>query len=177
MAKAESILERGMQQLAAWDEVCVCHGDDSFVMLEEILRADSLHKIAVFTGRNSADRSGAWAELLQVLRYTDCAAVRFKDIPPEPDMETVYAMRDFLQEVSPDAVIALGGGSVLDAAKAAYIIFQSQMDLSDCFGVDKITQAFPGKKFKRIIALPTTSGTGSEITQYSNIVNRNNQVK
>ena len=177
MAKAESILERGMQQLAAWDEVCVCHGDDSFVMLEEILRADSLHKIAVFTGRNSADRSGAWAELLQVLRYTDCAAVRFKDIPPEPDMETVFAMHDFLEHEKVDGVIALGGGSVLDAAKAAYIIHQSHMPLGDCFGSNKISQAFPGKKFKRIIAIPTTSGTGSEITQYSNIVNRSGNVK
>ena len=51
------------------------------------------------------------------------------------------------------------------------------MALEDCFGVDKITNAFPGRMFKRIVAIPTTSGTGSEITQYSNIVNRDKQVK
>ena len=172
-----SVFEQGLQILEAWDEVSVFHADKTFTHLEELIRQGDFRKIAVFTGKNSADTSGAWAKLLTALRYTECGTVRFKDIPPEPDMETVYAMRDFLQQSAPDAVIALGGGSVLDAAKAAYIIFQSRMDLSDCFGVDKITQVFPGKKFKRIIAIPTTSGTGSEITQYSNIVNRNNQVK
>ena len=45
------------------------------------------------------------------------------------------------------------------------------------FGVDKISSVFPDRDFKRIIAVPTTSGTGSEITQYSNIVNRDSGVK
>lgn len=172
-----TVFEQGLQILEAWDEVGVIHSDTSLSQLEEIIRQDDLRKIAVFTGKYSADSSGAWAKLLSSLRYTDCAVVRFKDIPPEPDMETVFAMKAFLEENSPDGVIALGGGSVLDAAKAAYIIYQSNMDLADCFGVDKISNAFPGKEFKRIIAIPTTSGTGSEITQYSNIVNRANQVK
>lgn len=172
-----SVFEQGLQILEAWNEVGVIHSDASFAQLEEIIRQDDLRKIAVFTGKYSADSSGAWAKLLSSLRYTECAAVRFKDIPPEPDMETVFAMKAFLEEHSPDGVIALGGGSVLDAAKAAYIIYQSNMELADCFGVDKISNAFPGKEFKRIIAIPTTSGTGSEITQYSNIVNRTNQVK
>ena len=172
-----TVFERGLQILDAWDEVGVFHADTSFTLLEELIRQDDLRRIAVFTGRYSADESGAWAKLLSSLRYTDCAAVRFKDIPPEPDMETVHAMKAFLEETAPDGVIALGGGSVLDAAKAAYIIYQSNMELADCFGVDKISTALPGKKFKRIIAIPTTSGTGSEITQYSNIVNRTSQVK
>ena len=172
-----TVFEQGLQILEAWDEVGIIHSDTSLSQLEEIIRQDDLRKIAVFTGKYSADSSGAWAKLLSSLRYTDCAVVRFKDIPPEPDMETVFAMKAFLEENSPDGVIALGGGSVLDAAKAAYIIYQSNMDLADCFGVDKISNAFPGKEFKRIIAIPTTSGTGSEITQYSNIVNRANQVK
>ena len=172
-----SAFEQGLQILEAWNEVSVLHTDSSFVQLEAAVRLNDWRKVAVFTGSSSADRSGAWAKLLNSLRYTDCAAVRFKDIPPEPDMQTVYAMKEFLAETDPDCVIALGGGSVLDAAKAAYIIFQSSMALEDCFGVDKITNAFPGRMFKRIVAIPTTSGTGSEITQYSNIVNRDKQVK
>lgn len=172
-----TVFEQGLQILESWDEVSIFHADDSFSELEELSRLENLRKVAVFTGRNSADSSGAWAKLLNVMRYTDCAAVRFKEIPPEPDMETVAAMQDFLQETAPDGVIALGGGSVLDAAKAAYIVYQTQMPLADCFGSDKISQRFPDKKFKRIIAMPTTSGTGSEITQYSNIVNRTGGVK
>ncbi|MBR2357681.1 MAG: iron-containing alcohol dehydrogenase [Lentisphaeria bacterium] len=176
MAKA-SAFEQGLQILDAWDEVSVFHADDSFAELEELIRLENLRSVAVFTGRNSADSSGAWAKLLTSLRYGECAAVRFKDIPPEPDMDTVENMVQFLRQAEPDAVIALGGGSVLDAAKAAYIVFQTQMPLSECFGSDLVSKKFPGRKFKRIIAIPTTSGTGSEITQYSNIVNRINQVK
>ena len=172
-----TVFEQGLQILDSWDEVSIFHADDSFSELEELIRLENLRKVAVFTGRNSADFSGAWAKLLNVMRYTDCAAVRFREIPPEPDMETVSAMQSFLQANAPDGVIALGGGSVLDAAKAAYIVYQTQMPLADCFGSDKISQRFPGKNFKRIIAIPTTSGTGSEITQYSNIVNRNGGVK
>lgn len=159
------------------EETAVFNGDDSLAMLEEIVLQKACRKVAVFTGRNSADSSGAWSALLAALRYTDCAVVRFKDIPAEPDMQTVEKMRSFLEQEQPDLVIALGGGSVMDAGKAAYITFQSRLPLAECFGSNQISQKFPQKKFKRIIAIPTTSGTGSELTQYSNIVNVQAEVK
>ena len=170
-------LEKGMQFLLRNEETTLFNGDDSLAMLEELMLQKACRRVAVFTGRSSADRSGAWAALLAALRYTDCAVVRFKDIPAEPDMQTVENMRRFLIQEQPDCVIALGGGSVMDAAKAAYITMQTQLPLAECFGSDRISQAFPGKKFQRIIAIPTTSGTGSELTQYSNIVNLAGQVK
>ena len=172
-----NLMERADNILASWDELAIVNCDDSYAGVEDFLRLKDYRKAAVFTGKKSADESGAWAKLLASLRYTECAFVRFKDIPAEPDMQTVEAMKAFLTAEQPDCVIALGGGSVMDAAKAAYIIYQTQMPLADCFGVDKISAAFPGRDFKRIIALPTTSGTGSEITQYSNIVNRESGVK
>ena len=103
MAKA-SAFEQGLQILDAWDEVSVFHADDSFAELEELIRLENLRSVAVFTGRNSADSSGAWAKLLTSLRYGECAAVRFKDIPPEPDMDTVENMVQFLRQAEPDAV-------------------------------------------------------------------------
>ena len=103
-----SVFEQGLQILEAWDEVSVFHADKTFTHLEELIRQGDFRKIAVFTGRNSADSSGAWAKLLNSLRYTECAVVRFKDIPPEPDMQTVYAMKEFLAGNDPDGVIALG---------------------------------------------------------------------
>ena len=172
-----NLMDRADAVLAAWDELPIVNCDDSYAGFEDFVRWKDYRKAAVFTGRKSADESGAWAKLLSSLRYTDVAFVRFKDIPAEPDMQTVEAMKAFLTAEQPDCVIALGGGSVMDAAKAAYIIYQTQMPLAECFGVDKVTAAFPGRTFKRIIAVPTTSGTGSEITQYSNIVNRDSGVK
>ena len=172
-----NLLERAINILSAWDECTVFNGEDSWSGLETLLKAENIRRTAVFTGRFSADNSGAWSKLLKALSWCDCAVVRFKDIPAEPDMETVEKMRMFLEAEQPDCVIALGGGSVLDAAKAAYITFQSKLPLAECFGSDSISKKFPQQTFKRIIAIPTTSGTGSEITQYSNIVNRAGAVK
>ena len=90
--------ERGLQILSAWDEVSVFHGDDSWAQLDILMQSMKYRKIAVFTGCSSADKSGSWARLLAALRYTDCAVVRFRNIPAEPDMETVYAMKQFLEE-------------------------------------------------------------------------------
>lgn len=174
---ADNLLEAGAALLAAWDETAVVHGDDSLAHLDFYLQKNLFSKAAVFTGARSADESGAWAELLAALRYSACTAMRFNAVPAEPDMETVEAMVEFLRNEQPDCVIALGGGSVMDAAKAAYVVYQSGLPLAECFGVNKISNAFPECEFRRIIAVPTTSGTGSELTQYSNIVNRAGQVK
>ena len=175
--KQTKSLEDGIQLLLSNEECTVFNSDDSLGMLGELLQLQQCRKAAVFTGRNSADSNGSWSKLLDSLRYNDCAVVRFKNIPAEPDMQTVEDMRTFLVQENPDCVIALGGGSVMDAAKAAYIIFQSNMQLEECFGSNCITSRFPEGRFKRIIAVPTTSGTGSELTQYSNIVNCTKQVK
>ena len=169
---AENLLERAINILSSHEECCVVNCDDSWSSLDEIVRARNIGKIAVFTGRNSADASGSWSKLVNALGCCEVPVVRFKDIPAEPDMETVEQMKVFLQNENPDTVIALGGGSVLDAAKAAYITFQSSMALADCFGSNRISETCPDRKFKRIIAIPTTSGTGSEITQYSNVQTR-----
>jgi alcohol dehydrogenase len=82
-----------------------------------------------------------------------------------------------LEEFQPDEVLAIGGGSPMDAAKAAYLVYQAGGDLSDYFGMNKFSEANPGKKLKKVICIPTTSGTGSEATPYSNIVDRKLNVK
>jgi alcohol dehydrogenase class IV len=86
-------------------------------------------------------------------------------------------MVEFLNTRSPDEVIAVGGGSVLDAAKAAWAVYQSGIKLENLFGVDKISGTEPAVKLKKVICIPTTSGTGSEATPYSNIVDYANSVK
>ncbi|MBE6381147.1 MAG: iron-containing alcohol dehydrogenase [Lentisphaerae bacterium] len=177
MTRSGEALEKALQTLTAVNETAVINGDDSWCALDAFVQERRIRKVAVFTGCRSADASGAWSKVLNALRYSDCAVARFKDIPPEPDMATVEKMVSFLRQENPDSVIALGGGSVLDAAKAAYIVVQSNLPLDACFGSDQITCRFPGRDFKRIIAIPTTSGTGSELTQYSNIVNPVKKVK
>ena len=133
----------------------------------------SAGKIAVFTGRHSADTCGAWREFAAVAKKFR----RFSEIEPEPCTDTIQSMIGFLREFAPDTVVAIGGGSVLDAAKAAWLAHQSTWPLEKHFGVNAYSSAHPGQRLKRIIAVPLTSGTGSEATPYSNIVDRRAGVK
>ena len=91
-------------------------------------------------------------------------------IEAEPETLTIEKMAAFLREEKPEQVIAVGGGSVLDAAKAAWLMVQTNWSLDELFGVNRWSGANPEKSLRRITAVPTTSGTGSEATPYSNIV-------
>lgn len=90
-------------------------------------------------------------------------------VSAEPTIEEIRKIVKTLEQDQPDEVVAIGGGSVMDAAKAAWLSYQAKTDVTELFGANVISKRFPTKQFKRIIAVPTTAGTGSEVTQYSNI--------
>ena len=150
-------------------------GEELFLTEEpsELFKRFAAGRCAVFTGNKGVESNGAWDEFHAALPE----AVRFAGIEAEPSTGTVEKMADFLNNGKFDTVFAVGGGSVLDAAKAAFLVNQSGLPLRELFGVNMLSQRFPGKSFKRIIAVPTTSGTGSEATQYSNIVDHTAGVK
>ena len=152
-------------------------GDKASCAAELRRLLDGRSVAALFTGRHSAERCGAYPVVAEAAKAASCRLAHFNAIEPEPCIDTVIAMRDFLAAEHPDIVLAVGGGSVLDAAKAAYLMLQSTWMLSEHFGVDKYSSAFPDAGMKRIVAIPTTSGTGSECTAYSNIVDREHAVK
>ena len=133
---------------------------------ETFFKACAKGRCAVFTGGRGAEKNNAWQDFSAAVPD----AKRFQGIEPEPSTATVGRMAEFLDNGDFDTVFAIGGGSVLDAAKAAYMVNQSRLPLQELFGINKLSARFPGREFKRIIAVPTTSGTGSEATQYSNIV-------
>ncbi len=147
----------------------------------ELIRAmQEAREIVLFTGRTSAAACGALADVQEAAKAAGCEVRHFDAISPEPDLETVRSMTEFLRSGAPGApVFAAGGGSVLDAAKAALLACNTGRDASGFFGVNVRTkEAVPGDGgMPRIFAIPTTSGTGSEATPYSNIVDRRLEVK
>ncbi|MCP3966737.1 MAG: iron-containing alcohol dehydrogenase [Lentisphaerae bacterium] len=170
--------------MSNYQEILNTYPDTTFVFgcgaweqLELLLRDLGAKKVAVFTGRSSADKTGAWARLLKAVDLLDLNIVRFKDIEAEPCIETIERMTQFLNQENPDEVIALGGGSPMDAAKAAYLEYQTGGSVNDFFGVNQYTKKHKDEKLKKVICLPMTSGTGSEATPYSNIVDNNLKVK
>lgn len=98
-------------------------------------------------------------------------------VEAEPAMATVERMAEYLDRERPDTVAAVGGGSVLDAAKAALLLHETGWRLNELFGVNRWSSAHPGETVRRLIAIPGTSGTGSEATPYANIVSPDAGVK
>ena len=107
----------------------------------------------------------------------------FSDVEPDPDITTVERGAALMREFQPDTIIALGGGSVMDAAKVMWMFYeQPQVDFRDLvqkfMDIRKRAFRFPelGKKAK-YVGIPTTSGTGSEVTPFAVISDKKNNRK
>ena len=107
----------------------------------------------------------------------------FADVEPEPDITTVERGTEIMRSFKPDTIIALGGGSPMDAAKVMWLFYeQPEVDFRDLvqkfMDIRKRACKFPllGKKTK-FIAIPTTSGTGSEVTPFAVISDKANNRK
>ena len=105
----------------------------------------------------------------------------FADVEPDPDITTVERGTDIMRTFKPDTIIALGGGSPMDAAKDMWLFYeQPEVDFHDLVQkfMDIRKRAFTllGKKTK-FIAIPTTSGTGSEVTPFAVISDKANNRK
>ncbi len=97
----------------------------------------------------------------------------FADVEPDPSIATVRRGVELLRNYQPDTIIALGGGSAMDAAKVMWLFYeQPEVDFRDLvqkfMDIRKRAFKFPqlGRKAK-FIGIPTTSGTGSEVTPFA----------
>lgn len=107
----------------------------------------------------------------------------FADVEPDPDITTVNRGTEIMRAFKPDTIIALGGGSPMDAAKVMWLFYeQPEVDFRDLvqkfMDIRKRAFKFPllGKNTK-FIAIPTTSGTGSEVTPFAVISDKANNRK
>lgn len=107
----------------------------------------------------------------------------FCDVEPDPDIETVRKGAAMMKIFKPDVIIALGGGSVMDAAKGMWLFYEHPEvnfdDLKQKFmDIRKRAFKYPelGKQ-SRLICIPTTSGTGSEVTPFAVISDKKNNKK
>ncbi len=107
----------------------------------------------------------------------------FSEVEPDPSIETVRAGAKAMEEFKPDVIIALGGGSAMDAAKGMWLFYEyPDADFSGMaqrfLDIRKRVFKFPemGKKAK-MVSIPTTSGTGSEVTSFAVISDKKNNMK
>ncbi|HHV09219.1 MAG TPA: bifunctional acetaldehyde-CoA/alcohol dehydrogenase [Clostridiales bacterium] len=110
-------------------------------------------------------------QLRKRVDYVHCEI--FDQVEPDPSLETILKGVDAMNKFNPDVIIALGGGSAIDAAKGMWLFYEDptadfkNMSLK-FLDIRKRTYKFPilGKK-AQFVAIPTTSGTGSEVTSFA----------
>ncbi len=113
-------------------------------------------------------------------RVKYCHSKIYSDVKPDPDVETIMNGVEAMRQFKPDVIIALGGGSAIDAAKGMWLFYEHPDAAFDglkqkFMDIRKRTYKFPklGQKTK-FVAIPTTSGTGSEVTSFSVITDKKN---
>ncbi len=112
-----------------------------------------------------------------------CHSEIYSDVEPDPSVETIMKGVEEMNRFNPDVIIALGGGSAIDAAKGMWLFYEHpDTDFEGLrlkfLDIRKRAFNFPnlGKK-AQFVAIPTTSGTGSEVTSFSVITDKQNNVK
>jgi acetaldehyde dehydrogenase / alcohol dehydrogenase len=107
----------------------------------------------------------------EVRRHLPAAPVHvFSAVEPEPTETQIRAGVELLEELKPDLVVALGGGSAIDAAKAMRLFYEHpQLTIAELtlpfLDARKRVATYPQKAYKtRLVAVPTTAGTGSEVS-------------
>ncbi len=113
--------------------------------------------------------------------YVHCEI--FSDVEPDPDIQTIYRGVEAMKRFQPDVIIALGGGSSMDAAKGMWMFYENpDLDFKSLtlkfMDIRKRIIKFPhlGRKAK-LVAIPTTSGTGSEVTSFAVISDKEASIK
>ncbi len=126
---------------------------------------------------------GYTKKITDILEPLGIAYKIFSDVKPDPDLTTINKARDMVNSFEPDVLIALGGGSPIDACKILWIMYEHPElkfeDLARRFmDIRKRIFEFPAMGVKaEMVAIPTTSGTGSEVTPFAIITDDATGVK
>ncbi|MEV4611580.1 bifunctional acetaldehyde-CoA/alcohol dehydrogenase [Kitasatospora sp. NPDC049258] len=134
----------------------------------------SAHRIVIVTDRTMVE-IGHLERIRGVLdRRSDPVEVRVVDfVEPNPSIDTVRRGAELMREFRPDTIVALGGGSPMDAAKVMWLMYEHpEVDFADLkekfFDIRKRAFTFPDLgELAKLVCIPTTSGTGSEVTPFA----------
>lgn len=121
-------------------------------------------KAVVVTGGSSMEKSGVLNKVRAHLTKAGIESAVFAGVEPDPHLSTCKRGAEFMLREQPDWIIALGGGSAMDAAKTMWILYEHPevTKLSDILAPNKVPK-LRGKA--RMVAIPSTSGSASEVSR------------
>lgn len=132
-------------------------------------------KAIIVTGGNSMKKFGFISQVQQLLNEAKIDSIVFDGVEPNPSVQTVIKGAQVMCDFTPDWIIAVGGGSAIDAAKIMWCFYEHpHLSFEDIVPVGSMPALRNKAKF---IAIPSTSGTASEITAFSVITDLENHIK
>lgn len=147
------------------------HGKGSL----EALKNFTGKKAIICVGGGSMKRNGFLDKAVNYLKEAGMEVELFEGIEPDPSVETVMRGAEVMQKFEPDWIVAMGGGSPIDAAKAMWIKYEypdiTFEDMCKVFGIP------PLRKKARFCAISSTSGTATEVTAFSIITDYEKGIK
>lgn len=131
-------------------------------------------KVLIVTGGNSMFKNGTIESIEKILKRNNCETNIFSGIKKNPNIEEVLLGVEKMKEFDPDTVIAVGGGSPMDAAKVMTLLYENEHINFD----NILSLELPQSRNKiKLIAIPSTSGTGSEVTKAAVITFKKDNIK
>ena len=137
------------------------HGKGSI----EVLKTLQGKRAMVCVGGGSMKRFGFLDKVVSYLQEAGMEVEVFEGIEPDPSVDTVMRGAAAMQKFQPDWIVAMGGGSPIDAAKAMWVKYEHPEttfeDMIKPFGLPQL------RNKARFVAIPSTSGSGSEVTDFA----------
>ncbi|RDI31770.1 bifunctional acetaldehyde-CoA/alcohol dehydrogenase [Lentzea flaviverrucosa] len=137
-----------------------------------------VHRVSIVTGRTVAKLGYADKVRSVLAGRPGPVAVQLIDfVEPEPSLQTVHRGAEMMREFQPDTIVAIGGGSSLDAGKLMWLWYEHpEVDFAEAKGrfadIRKRLYRFPEPKLAKLVCVPTTSGSGSEVTPFAVVTDR-----
>ena len=141
----------------------------------ETLKTLEGKRAMICVGGGSMKRNGFLDKAVEYLKEAGMEVQLYEGIEPDPSVESVMKGADAMLKFQPDWIIAMGGGSPIDAAKAMWIKYEypdvTFVDMCKVFGLPKL------RKKAHFCAIPSTSGTATEVTAFSIITDYSKGIK
>lgn len=125
----------------------------------------------IVTGRASSRKNGSLDDVVSTLKKYDISYDIYDKAEENPSFETVEAVGKRARTFEADFLIGIGGGSAMDSAKAGAMLATNDMNAAELWSKKLVNKPLP------VCAVPTTSGTGSEVTQYSVLTDKKRKHK
>ena len=149
----------------------IIYGEDALAHLSTLQGK----RAALVTGGSSMKRFGFLDEALHLLNSNNIECIVIDNVEPNPSVDTVWRGAKAMQEFNPDWIVAIGGGSAIDAAKVMWCFYEHpELTFEDIIPVGSMP---PLRNKAHFVAIPSTSGSASEITAFSVITDTKNHIK